>query len=70
MLGCVYLQDGWANHVILGSSIIYGPQSPVPVSRPLLLDFIVWLPAGSTDRGEGLVTGKFVGGLQNQELFG
>lgn len=34
------MQDRWANHVILRSSIIFGPQSPVPVSRVLFLQFI------------------------------
>lgn len=34
------LQERWPNHVILRSSIIYGPQSPVPVSRVLFLQFI------------------------------
>ena len=27
--------------MILRSSIIYGPQSPVPVARPLFLQFVV-----------------------------
>ncbi len=34
------MQDRWPNHVILRSSIIFGPQSPVPVSRVLFLQFI------------------------------
>ena len=34
------VQDRWANHIILRSSIIFGPQSPVPVSRVLFLQFI------------------------------
>ncbi|KAL0051399.1 hypothetical protein WJX82_006672 [Trebouxia sp. C0006] len=34
------IQDRWPNHVILRSSIIFGPQSPVPVSRVLFLQFI------------------------------
>ena len=34
------LQTRWSNHVILRSSIIFGPQSPVPVSRVLFLQFI------------------------------
>ena len=34
------LQERWPNHVILRSSIIFGPQSPVPVSRVLFLQFI------------------------------
>ncbi|CAD7697469.1 unnamed protein product [Ostreobium quekettii] len=35
------VQARWPNHAILRSSIIYGPQPLVPVSRPLMLDFIV-----------------------------
>lgn len=35
------LQAEWPMHVILRASIIVGPQSPVPVSRPLFLQFIV-----------------------------
>lgn len=35
------LQAEWPKHVILRASIIIGPQSPVPVSRPLFLQFIV-----------------------------
>lgn len=34
------LQAQWPKHVILRSSIIYGPQSPVPVARPLFLQFV------------------------------
>ncbi|KAL3155375.1 hypothetical protein ABBQ38_010936 [Trebouxia sp. C0009 RCD-2024] len=34
------IQDRWANHIILRSSVIFGPQSPVPVSRVLFLQFI------------------------------
>lgn len=34
------LQERWDNHVILRSSIIYGPQAPYPVSRTLFLQFI------------------------------
>ena len=34
------LQAHWRKHVILRCSIIYGPQSPVPVARPLFLQFI------------------------------
>ena len=34
------IQERWPNHVILRSSIIYGSQSPVPVSRVLFLQFI------------------------------
>ena len=34
------MQDRWPNHVILRSSLIFGPQSPVPVSRLLFLQFI------------------------------
>lgn len=34
------IQQRWPNHVILRSSIIYGPQSPAPVSRALFLQFI------------------------------
>lgn len=30
----------WPNHAILRSSIIYGPEPPVPVSRPLFLQFV------------------------------
>ena len=33
-------QDRWPNHMILRSSLIFGPQSPVPVSRALFLQFI------------------------------
>ena len=36
----MFMQDRWANHIILRSSIIFGPQSPVPVSRVLFLQFI------------------------------
>ena len=35
------LQERWGNHVILRSSLIYGPQPPLPVSRLLFLQFIV-----------------------------
>ena len=35
------MQAEWPKHVILRASIIIGPQSPVPVSRPLFLQFIV-----------------------------
>ena len=35
------LQTEWPRHIILRASIIVGPQSPVPVSRPLFLQFIV-----------------------------
>jgi len=31
------LQDRWENHIILRSSLIFGPQPPVPVSRQLFL---------------------------------
>ena len=31
----------WPAHVALRSSIIYGPQAPVPVDRPLFVQFIV-----------------------------
>ena len=31
---------GWPNHAILRSSIIFGPEPPVPVGRPLFLQFI------------------------------
>jgi len=34
------VRDRWENHVILRSSIIYGPESPVPVGRPLFLQFV------------------------------
>ena len=34
-------QAEWPKHVILRASIIVGPQSPVPVARPLFLQFIV-----------------------------
>ncbi len=34
------IQQQWPHHVILRSSIIYGPQSPSPVSRALFLQFI------------------------------
>lgn len=40
MMPMSLLQERWPNHVILRSSIIYGPQSPVPVSRVLFLQFI------------------------------
>ena len=33
-------QERWPNHVILRSSIIYGPQSRMPVSRALFLQFV------------------------------
>ena len=35
-----YVQERWENHVILRSSIIFGPQAPNPVSRALFLQFI------------------------------
>ena len=38
---CVPFQAHWPRHVLLRSSIIYGPQSPVPVARPLFLQFVV-----------------------------
>ena len=31
----------WPPHVVLRSSIIYGPQAPKPVERPLFVQFIV-----------------------------
>ncbi|KAK9821055.1 hypothetical protein WJX74_006579 [Apatococcus lobatus] len=34
------LQAQWPHHVILRSSIIYGPNSPQPVSRRLFLQFV------------------------------
>ena len=34
------MQDRWPEHVILRSSIIYGPQCAAPVSRTLFLQFI------------------------------
>ncbi|EIE18739.1 methionine adenosyltransferase regulatory beta subunit-related [Coccomyxa subellipsoidea C-169] len=34
------IQERWPNCVILRSSIIYGPQSPTPVSRALFLQFV------------------------------
>ena len=34
------MQERWDNHVILRSSLIFGPQPPVPVSRQLFLQFI------------------------------
>ncbi|KAK9904863.1 hypothetical protein WJX75_004139 [Coccomyxa subellipsoidea] len=34
------IQERWPNHVILRSSIIYGPQSRMPVSRALFLQFV------------------------------
>lgn len=34
------MQEQWHRHVILRSSIIYGPQSPTPVSRALFLQFV------------------------------
>ena len=34
------LQERWPRHVILRSSIMYGPQSAVPVSRTLFLQFV------------------------------
>lgn len=27
------IQERWPNHIILRSSLVYGPQSPQPVSR-------------------------------------
>ena len=36
---CCCVQERWPNHVILRSSLIYGPQSPQPVSRSLFLQF-------------------------------
>lgn len=35
-----FLQQHWPRHVSLRSSIIYGPQPPVPVGRALFLQFI------------------------------
>ncbi|KAK9806933.1 hypothetical protein WJX72_007947 [[Myrmecia] bisecta] len=37
----VTVQDRWPAHYILRSSIIYGPQCPVAVSRLLFLQFII-----------------------------
>lgn len=34
------MQERWPNHVILRSSLIYGPQAPSPVGRALFLQFI------------------------------
>lgn len=34
------IQARWSSHVILRSSIIFGPQSPVPVPRPLFVQFL------------------------------
>eukprot|EP00891_Asterochloris_glomerata_P009011 jgi/Astpho2/9011/Aster-02678 len=34
------IQERWPCHVILRSSIMYGPQSAVPVSRTLFLQFV------------------------------
>ena len=34
------VQERWENHIILRSSIIFGPQAPNPVSRTLFLQFI------------------------------
>ena len=39
-MGTSPAQDRWPHHVILRSSIIYGPQCPAPVSRPLFLQFV------------------------------
>lgn len=36
----MYVQERWENHVVLRSSIIFGPQAPNPVSRALFLQFI------------------------------
>jgi nucleoside-diphosphate-sugar epimerase len=35
------IQARWPRHVILRSSIIYGPQAPAPVARPLFVQFVV-----------------------------
>lgn len=35
------IREQWPRHIILRSSIIYGPQSPMPVSRPLFVQFVV-----------------------------
>jgi hypothetical protein len=35
------IQARWPQHVILRSSIIYGPQPCTPISRPLFVQFIV-----------------------------
>lgn len=35
-----FLEKEWPKHVVLRSSIIYGPQSPAPVSRSLFVQFI------------------------------
>ena len=34
------MQESWPHHVILRSSIIYGLNSPQPVSRRLFLQFV------------------------------
>jgi dTDP-4-dehydrorhamnose reductase len=37
----------WPHHIILRSSIIYGPQASNPVARPLFVQFIVrFFPRG------------------------
>lgn len=35
------IQTAWPRHVILRSSIIYGPQTPHPVDRALFVQFVV-----------------------------
>ena len=37
----VAVRAAWPHHIILRSSIIYGPQSPSPVPRPLFVQFVV-----------------------------
>ena len=42
------MQERWSNHVILRSSIIYGPHAPQPVNRSLFLQARMaasWLPS-------------------------
>lgn len=41
----------WPPYVALRSSIIYGPQTPVPVARPLFVQFIVRARRSQCPRG-------------------
>jgi nucleoside-diphosphate-sugar epimerase len=43
----------WPHHIILRSSIIYGPQALNPVERPLFVQFIVCSSPGTADVNDG-----------------
>ena len=44
----VHAQERWPEHIILRSSIIYGPEGIAPVPRPLFIQFIARQLAGRT----------------------